>query len=212
MLKDNLAFIREGFAEFEHTGALFPTSKWAAREMIRPLFTRTRPMRILELGPGSGSVTVKILEAMIEGDELLVCEINPRLMRVLKSRLRRMPLYRRRKHQIRFFCGAAQELPEDHKFDLIVCAIPFLNFDVRTVKEIFGKIERLSHSRTTLTYYEHIGIRPISLVCSPPKRRRRMKELNSFFKAFSKTHLTRKKPVWLNMFPISVYRVSMASA
>jgi phospholipid N-methyltransferase len=173
---------------------------------------RTRPMRILELGPGSGAVTVKILERMLEGDELLVCEINPRMMRILKNRLRRLPLFQARKHQIKFFIGPAQELPEQHKFDLIVSAIPFLNFELKTVREIFGKIERLSTSRTVLTYYEHIGIRPISLVCSPPKRRRRMKELDSFFESFMREHSTRKKPVWLNMFPISVYRVNMAAA
>ncbi len=210
MLKDNLAFIREAFAQFEHTGALFPTSKWAARELTRPLRFRSKPMKILELGPGSGSITVRILEEMVDGDELLICEINPRLMRVLKTRLRKLAEYRKREAQIRFFCGPAQELPEDRKFDLVVCAIPFLNFELKTVKEIFGKIELLTHRDSTLTYYEHIGIRPISLICSPPKRRNRMKELNMFFKTYSKFHAIRRRPVWLNVFPISVYQVSMA--
>ena len=211
MFKDNLLFIREAFAEFEHTGAIFPTSRWAAQALSKPLENRTAPMKILELGPGQGSVTVKILERMMDGDELLICEINPRLMRVLKTRLRKMPVYRKRESQIRFFCGPAQDLPTETKFNVIVCALPFLNFDLKTVEDIFSKIKKICAQRSVMTYYEFIGIRPLSIVFSPPQRRRRMQALDSFFEKFSKQHDIDTRPVWLNVLPIHVYNVQLAA-
>ncbi len=209
MLKENLLFIREGFAQFEHTGSIFPTSKWAAEALANPLIARDTPKRILELGPGHGSVTTKILDNMVSGDTLFICEINPRLMRVLKRRLRRHPRFSELRRQIEFFCGPAQELPTDKQFDVIVCALPFLNFDLKTVQEIWEKIHAVSAQGSVLTYYEYIGIRPFSLFFSPPDRRKRMKELDVFFDALQKLHYIDRKPVWLNMLPIHIYRVEL---
>ena len=83
MIKQNLVFLREFLLEFKTTGACFPTSKWAAQALIKPLRdTKRKPMRILELGPGTGSVTLPILRELREGDTLTICEINPRFMKV----------------------------------------------------------------------------------------------------------------------------------
>jgi len=199
--------MREAFAEFEHTGSLFPTSRWAAEALASPVADHTTPKKILELGPGQGSVTVQIIEQMIDGDELVVCEINPRLMLILKNRLRKSALFVKRKSQIKFFTGPAQELPEDTNFDIIVCGLPFLNFDLFTVEEIFRKIERVSSSKAVMTYFEFIGIRSFSTVFSPPDRKKRIKQLSSFFESLRRVHPVKRHHVWLNMLPIHVHTI-----
>ncbi len=211
MIKENISFIREALQEFEKTGTLFPTSPWAARALTIPLHRRNGPMHILELGPGNGPVTVQILKQMVDGDTLTICEINPRFMRALKNRLRKDPIFRARKHQVKFFTCAAQELPEDVHFDVIICALPFLNFDLKTVEEIFAKIKRLAARNAVMTYYEYIGIRPLSIVFSPPQRKRRMKELDGFFDLLKKEHPVSRRPVWLNVLPIQIYKVELAA-
>lgn len=207
MLKENFAFFREAINAFHFTGSIWPTSKWAAQQLVQPVLRADGPRVILELGPGTGPVTTKILDVMADNDELTICEINPRMMALLKERLSTHPRYERLRGRIRFMTCPAQELPEDRQYDVILCALPFLNFNLRTVKEIFSKIAKLSTENTVMTYYEYIGLRRLSLTVAPPERRQRMVQIDSFFKEFAERQEISRKPVWLNMPPIKVYSV-----
>lgn len=210
MIKDNLIFLREGLCRLKDTGALFPTSRYAAQAMVAPLRERNgiqRPLRILEVGPGTGSVSLRVIEQMRVGDELTVCEINPSLMKILKEKLAEHPFYSRHSSRIHYFCGPVQELAEDCVFDVIVCSLPFLNFDLTTIGEIFTKFRQVSHSETLMTYYEYLGIRAMSVAVAPPARRRRMRELDVFLDRMLQTHKVRGTKVWANLSPITVYQL-----
>jgi phospholipid N-methyltransferase len=207
MLKDNVLFLKEAILEFQATGTIFPTSRWAAEALITPLLSRKsrKPLKILELGPGTGSVTVPILENMQAGDELVVCEINHRFMEALQERLSKNQHYLRIQDRVEFYCCPMQELPETERFDVIVCAIPFSNLDLGTVQEIFSKLRRMSHEETVMTFYEYMGLRSIGKVVSPQKRRERLKQIDSFFNSIYSNHLCDKIKVYLNVLPIHIY-------
>jgi phosphatidylethanolamine/phosphatidyl-N-methylethanolamine N-methyltransferase len=211
MLKENIVFIREFLTEFKTTGACFPTSRWAAQALIAPLTRAGRkPVHILELGPGTGSVTIPILVNMRPGDSLTICEINPRFMKTLKERLEDLPEFQRVKAQVTFFEGPAQSISETIKFDIIVCALPFLNFDLKTVQEIFNKLRRISTPDTLMTYYEYIGLRKMGQTVSYPERRRRINEVASFMEQRLPERLGRER-IWLNLLPINVYTIRPAA-
>ncbi len=164
MLKENIIFMREFLAEFQATGSCFPTSKRAAQELSLPLAGPRAPKNILELGPGTGAVTLQILDRMIPGDRLSICEINPRFMEELKSRLNQLDSFRKHRENVSFFLGPIQEFPEGgDKFDVIVCSLPFLNFEVEVVEDIFGKLQRLSTDQTVMSYYQYMGMRSIGI-------------------------------------------------
>lgn len=207
-----LKFLTESIREFHYTGSIFPTSKWAAKAMTHPL--REDPpsigRQILELGPGTGSVTIKILADMDRKDELTICEINPRFMAALKKFLAPNPDFIRHRDRVRFYCCPAQELPEDRKYDVIVCALPFLNFDLHTVRQIFGKLLKLSTEHTLMTNYEYIGLRNIGKIISPKSRRRRIYQVDRFFKRAAPT-LIQEEKVWLNVLPINIYTRKLAA-
>ncbi|RIL02191.1 MAG: hypothetical protein DCC75_13355 [Proteobacteria bacterium] len=207
MFKDNIVFIKEFLREFQATGTAFPTSKWAAKALTSPINQRKeRPhLKILELGPGTGAVTLRILERMHPGDELTLCEINPRFMEVIKEKIQESPLALPHLANINYHCCPVQELPENDKFDVIICAIPFLNLERSTVEEIFAKLKNISSSETIMTYYEYIGLRSVGKVVSPPKRKKRIRELDLFFRGLFSTHLSFKTRIWLNLLPINIY-------
>jgi len=207
MLRDHLVFLREFIAEFEHTGTVWPTSAQAARTLAHPLLTDRGPKTILEIGPGTGSVTVEILRHMQPGDHLTVCEINPRFMKALKENLAGNPDFERHRENIFFFEGPVQNLPEDRHFDVIVRALPFLNFELSIVQEIFEKLRRVSTSETVMTYYEYIGLRQLGKVV--PSKKARMRELDPFFKAMHSRHRARRTRVWWNLLPINIYRLQL---
>lgn len=211
MIKDNIHYLREFLTEFHHTGSFFPTSQKAAEQLANPLSGMRAPKRILELGPGTGSVTLPILSKMIPGDQLVICEINPRFMDLLKEKLNTKQTYIKHRQNVSFHLCPAQDLPEDIKFDIIVCSLPFLNFDLETVEEIFSKLQRISTPETVMTYYQYIGLRSIRKVVGSPKDKRRFAELDSFFEATCERHKTRRKRVWFNMLPINVYTMKLAA-
>lgn len=212
MLKENLVFLREFLLEFKTTGACFPTSKWAAQALINPLRQPGRsPKNILELGPGTGSVTLPIIRELKEGDQLTICEINPRFMKALKEKLEDCPYYQRHRNQVVFFEGAAQDLPENTIYDIIVCALPFVNFDLATVEAIFGKLRKISTAETLMTYYEYMGMRKLNEKISSREQRDRVAKVNGFMKdSGTLSHLHRER-VWLNLLPINIYTVKPAA-
>jgi len=210
MAGEHLIFFTEFVREFQSTGSVCPTSKWAAAGLIEPLRQARNPMRILEAGPGSGSVTIPILENMLAEDRLTICEINPRFMKMLVARLERTEVYQRHRDRITFFLGPVQELPDDGRpYDLIVCAIPFLNLELPIVEDIFSKFQQLSHPETFLTYYEYMGLRVIGKMMSPPQWKSRLKKIDSFFKEMNEQADFNRSRVWLNLLPINIFKLKI---
>ena len=210
-VKDCVVYIQEAFSEFYHTGSVFPTSRWAAMAMTRPLRGEHAPMHILEAGPGTGVVTERILKTMSDRDSLVICEINPKFMQVLKEKLSTNPDFIRHKSRVSFFEGPVQNLPERKLFDMIVCSLPFLNFELSIVEDIFAKFTRMSTPATVMTYYEYIGLRDIGMQLSLPERRKRLQKLNEFFDSLHEKRRLAQEKVWLNILPINIYTMRVAA-
>jgi phosphatidylethanolamine/phosphatidyl-N-methylethanolamine N-methyltransferase len=248
MLKDAIMFIREGAVNFQHTGTIFATSSWAAKELSHPIngshlinniqkesnflnkdsvkvFSKKvhlsiengddskmrTPLSILELGAGTGSVTEQILAKMNSEDTLMICEINPSFMRQLKSKLEKNQNFQTHRSRITFFTGPVQELPEDTSYNAFIASLPFLNFDIETVNDIFTKLERIAQPESVMTYYEYIGLRRIGKVLSPQTRRERLHQIDSFFREKHASQKLFHKRVWLNMLPIKIHTLKIGA-
>ncbi len=212
MFKETLVFLREFLLEFKTTGACFPTSRWAAQVLINPLRATDRgPKNILELGPGTGSVTLPLLKELRPGDHLTICEINPRFMKSLKDTLEADEDYQRVRSQVSFFLGAAQDLPSNRVYDIIVCALPFVNFDLETVQAIFSKLREISSPATLMTYYEYIGVRKFNETIGAPDRRDRIAQVHDYLKESGYISYLKRERVWLNLLPINIYTVRPAA-
>ena len=81
-------------------GAIAPSSMELARAMAR-LVPLDRPGPVIELGGGTGVVTVALLEAGIAADSMIVVEREPTLHRLLSARF----------PQVRILAGDAADLP-----------------------------------------------------------------------------------------------------
>ena len=204
-----LVFAREFFREFETTGTPFQTSHRAAFALTEPLRERSRPLEILELGAGLGAVTKQILKDMKPQDRLTVCEINPRLLAVLRLELAGRSDFIRNSGRIRFMDCAAQHLPEDRKYDLVVCALPFLNFDLDTIRSIFSKLTSLSRPDTIMTSYEYIGFRSLNKIVSRVTGLGSIHEVDDFLSEIFKTGQGQTKDVWKHLLPIHIHRVTL---
>lgn len=180
MTGDYFAFIRELPKSFHQIGAMLPSSRSLGRAMVRPLRKDRRhdaPLRILEVGPGTGPFTRQILKLMRPEDRLTICEINERFLERLKRRLANDEHYLRHADRVEFFLGPVQALPRERpeqRFDIVVSSLPFSNFMPADVDEIMSIFHQLTDGRGKLTVLEYLGVRRISTVfaASPEARER----------------------------------------
>lgn len=211
MLKDHIVMLREFFREFKSTGTLCSSGPHAARALASPVIGSRPPMNILEVGPGTGPVTKVILDYLQEGDSLTLCEINPRLMAQLKVNVKENPQYLKHKDRIHFFEGPVQEMGEEMKFDVFVCAIPFLNLDVAVVEEIFSKLLRIAKPNAVMTYFEYIGLRKLGKMIPLKDRQERLRAIERYMNTEARPRMFDLNRVWLNVLPINIYKLRMAA-
>jgi phospholipid N-methyltransferase len=132
-------------------------------------------------------------------------------MKSLKETLEAQDGYERVRDQISFFLGAAQDLPTDRVYDIIVCALPFVNFDLLTVQAIFSKLREISSRNTLMTYYEYIGMRKFNQAMAAPDRRERVVKVNEYLKESGSLSYLGRERVWLNLLPINIYTIKPAA-
>src|SRR3954468_8890690 len=105
------SFWRESRRSFRNTGALLPSSRFLARALAAPLSGPRPPWRILEVGPGTGSVTREILRRLQPGDQLDAVELNSRFVQRLTFSLHHDRRFIPHRHQVRIIHSAVEDLP-----------------------------------------------------------------------------------------------------
>ena len=80
------SFIKEFFDKKRMVGSVVPSSKFLAKKMLDHLSFDQAEL-IIELGPGTGVFTDRIIDKMGENSQLLVIELNDAFYRDLKKRI-----------------------------------------------------------------------------------------------------------------------------
>src|SRR5580704_16539408 len=96
-------FLTESLRSFSTTASVLPSSKHLASAMLRPIDLE-RARAIVELGAGSGAMTIGLLQRMRPDARLYALDINPRFIEFLHETVsdpRLVPLV-----------GAAEDLGE----------------------------------------------------------------------------------------------------
>lgn len=106
-------------------GSMIPSSRFLAAKMLNHLPIKSAKV-VVELGPGTGVFTRKIIEKLGENTQLIVIELNPDFYNALKINLKHPNLHL--KHDSADKIGQfIQELGFE-KADLIISSLPLANF------------------------------------------------------------------------------------
>jgi phosphatidylethanolamine/phosphatidyl-N-methylethanolamine N-methyltransferase len=204
-------FFRETRRHFSDTGALLPSSRFLARalasELGKPRNIKGAPptsCRILEVGPGTGSVTREILRHMQPGDRLDAVELNSRFVALLKRRFAKEWLFHFHREQVKVIHSAVQDLPGEAVYDFIVSGLPLNNFPVAQVREIFRVYRRLLKPGGTLTYYEYVLIRQLKTPFVNRRERRRLYRVGRVVGEYIRDYQIRRQKVLINVPPAIV--------
>ncbi|GAA4961879.1 rRNA adenine N-6-methyltransferase family protein [Yinghuangia aomiensis] len=192
-----LAFVREFCRDRHTTGSVTPSSRALARELTRavrgaaPDAART----ILEVGPGTGSVTRHIADAMTDTDRLDLVEANPRFADLLVHHLGdRAPLAdrptaalpsavtpaaaappARLRGQTRVLTGRVEDLDlGEARYDVVICGLPFATTAPDTAEAILEQLFAALRPRGRLSFFAYAGLPTLHAAVSGPARRRRL--------------------------------------
>jgi phospholipid N-methyltransferase len=197
-------FFREFRRHFQATGAILPSSRFLARALARPLRGPRAASRILEVGPGTGSVTREIARRMQPGDRLDAVEINGRFVELLERQVEKEKVFRPWRDQIELIHAAVQDLVGDSVYDFIVSGLPLNNFPVVLVREIFATYNRLLKPGGMLSYYEYTLVRQLKTPFVDRRERRRLFRVGRVMRGYIRNFQVRRERIFINVPPATV--------
>ncbi|MER7027104.1 MULTISPECIES: class I SAM-dependent methyltransferase [Streptomyces] len=163
-------FLREATRSMHATGAVAPSGSPLARRLAAPLPAPggRGPLRVLEVGAGTGTVTRALAERIGPGDRLDAVEINPRFVRLLTSALRSDPALAAASGQIRIVHGSICRMPlSEDGYDMIVSCLPFANFDPGTVRAVMERYLAALVPGGHLTFFGYLGTLALRTLFAP---------------------------------------------
>jgi phospholipid N-methyltransferase len=205
-------FFREFRRHFRTTGSILPSSRFLARALAKPLRGPRPACRILEVGPGTGSVTKEIARRMLPDDRLDAVEINGHFVTVLERRLREEKAFRACRDQIEVIHAAVEDLVGDSVYDFIVSGLPLNNFPVAQVRAIFATYNRLLKPGGMLSYYEYTLVRQFKTPFVDRRERRRLFRVGRVMRGYIRDYQVRRERVFVNVPPATVRHMRLKPA
>lgn len=185
-LNDTGIFLQEWLANPQRTGAIAPSSPKLAAAMAQWL-PRDPDSFVLELGPGTGAITLALIQRGLREDRLVAIERNPKMASVLHKRF---PCA----HIITGDAWQMDTLLREHAQQIesvgaVISSLPLLNFPPHQAEALALKIRSILQPGGKLVQYSYHLIN------------RRPREA-SYFRPLA------SKIIWLNLPParVSVYQ------
>ncbi|SMO54823.1 class I SAM-dependent methyltransferase [Fodinibius sediminis] len=181
------------FKDLKQTGAIAPSSKFLAEDLVAQLRKEVSteacpPLRILEVGPGTGPLTKQILKYLRPEDKLDVVEIHKKFYQIVKSQYRRPNLQVHHADILQF--------QPDYKYDFIFSSLPYENMPEEISQEIWKKKLSLCSSDACISYFKYVKFRNFK---------------SDFEEEIVKKYGQDKKIVLRNLPPAKVYTLEINS-
>lgn len=199
--QDHLTFFSQFRTRYKTTGAIAPSSRFLAGAITGPLKRRARPARILEVGPGTGAVTRRIVRMLNPDDTFDLVEINETFAELLNHRFAQDRHYSRVAEISRVHVCPLQEFQTEGNYDFIISGLPLNNFTPELVREFFEIFFRLLAPGGVLSYFEYMYVRTIRKRISKRPDRARMRALEEVIEPYLAEHRIRQNWVFVNLPP-----------
>lgn len=200
LFKDSFLFLKKFFVRPTTIGAIIPSSNFLAKSITKYIKYNNKPIRVLEVGAGTGVITKEIVEKLRDKDFLDVIELDEKFCDLLDKRFE--------KHKnVKVNCLSILDWSPSYKYDFIISGLPFNAFDPEFVEKVISHYKRLIKQGGMISYFEYIALAKIKLFFLTGE------EKNSFSKTLTTTTGFRRKfeferdPVIANMPPAYVYHL-----
>jgi phosphatidylethanolamine/phosphatidyl-N-methylethanolamine N-methyltransferase len=209
-ISENALFFREYLRNFHSTGAVLPSGRFLAASLSRFVADgvgKPGSRKILEVGPGTGAVTRRIIADMRATDSLDMVELNGAFVEQLNRRFEMEPAFQAVANRARVLHCPVEELPHDESYDVIVSGLPLNNFSACVVEQILAALVGLLSPGGTLSFFEYIAVRRARALVSNRDERERLRGVGRAMRAVLDPHEIRRDAIWLNVPPAWVHHV-----
>jgi len=169
-----------------HVGAVAPSSPYLSYDMTIPLRKAVkrseRPLRILELGPGTGPITREIVSMLRPEDQLDIVEIDPDFYALMRNKYNRK--------NINVYGMNVLDFNPGHTYDFILSSIPYDQLPQEVSTQIWQKQIDFLRPNAILTYFKYYKFNFIR---------------GQFERAVNRKHCIHKSFVLRNVPPAFVY-------
>lgn len=202
-------FFKEFRTSFHTTGAIAPSGRALCRAVIKPLSRHQQPVRVLEVGAGTGAATKEIVKEIRPGDHFDLVELNERFVQVLQHRFASEPDFMRVAAQSSIHHCSIQEIPAEEKYDFIICGVPFNNFPISLVKEILRHMTKLLKPGGTLSFFEYLWIRRFKAIVATRQERRRLEGVGRVLDRYVTRYEFQCDTAWINFPPAMAHHLRL---
>jgi phosphatidylserine decarboxylase len=203
-LQETFFFLSQLSHGFDHIGAIFPTSRRAARMMAGEAMRQKSPKAILEVGPGTGPITTELVRHMKADDRLVLCEVDKDFVAYLRRRFENETDLQRVKHQVEILHQSVTDMEGEARFDHIISAVPFTRLPAELTEQIFATYRRLLKPGGTLTFLEYKFLRKLRRWRPRTNHDAEFLKIDQILKDFINRYQFRKDHVMLNIPPANV--------
>lgn len=208
-LDDYRVFLREFRRNFRTTGAVLPSGRALGRALARHVRESAGAKRILEVGPGTGSVTVQIVCDMGDQDRLDLVELNDEFVSRLEQRFAQEALFQGVAGRTRVLHQSIADMPPGEPYDLVISGLPLNNFSVAEVQQLLDGLVNHVRPGGILSFFEYIAVRNAKALLSGPSDRQRLRGIGQTLNRMFQEHTTRRQWVWPNVPPAWVHHVTI---
>jgi phospholipid N-methyltransferase len=207
-MSQTFSFLTEFFRNRKLTGSMMPSSRFLADALVQPLSACHDRKQVLEIGPGTGPVTLRIADFLRPGDRFVMVEANPKFCEILHDLCRGQLAAKLEGVEVEIHCSLLEQVETQAGFDYAISGLPLNNFPVDVVRRILRSIEMLMSPTGTLSYFEYLWVRKVlgrlrMLARGNPWPLRSSKVLDRFLER----HRVTEHPVLLNFPPALVRHI-----
>ncbi len=208
LLHDHRVFWRQFRENYHTTGAIAPSSRFLGQALARYVGSEpSQPQKVLEVGPGTGSVTAHIVRRLGPYDTLDLVELNEQFVRRLDERFASEPAFCKVADRSRVLHQRLESLGRSADYDVIVSGLPLNNFQVADVQQILESFRELLRPGGVLSFFEYVAIRKARALVSGPRERVRLKGIARALHDILGAYEIKRDCVWANIPPAWVHHV-----
>ena len=155
-IKDHIEFIYQFFNKPSLVGAIMPSSKFLARNIVNFINFKRKNLVIIEYGPGTGPFTAEIVKKLKDGDKLLLIEQNKKFIENLVQKYNRY-------QQLTIIEGSVSNVKtilEENKIkqvDYIVSGIPFSSIPKEVTLDIMENTQSIMNNQSLFITFQYLN-------------------------------------------------------
>ena len=193
-LADRILFLKNFARRFPHTGAITASSRFLAKAITDHVRPKHGPVKILEVGAGTGAFTRELVKLLRPGDQLVIYEIDKDFAEVLQRQFGRNP-------QVQIVNRPIETIERKPTFDFIVAGVPLNNFPPDLVREILETLRGVAKPGATASFFEYTALRRLVTPFLNKTERERLRSVAAVVGEFMRRHHIRSRFVLFNIPP-----------